>query len=553
MDLKSSNNKGGSQSPLEFNKKAIITASVIVGVLLLVGVSYGVYYKMNNTVKQSINQVNGNTNQILPSTNTNSNTLVNDVSIWQTFSDTTLGFEVKYPKEWGLQRVNSQTGANDSSGKTVILWSNNNYADFIPLVGEKLKEGIYSFSIRYNDTTRSDYANDPEVKTLSSESITVAGVTGTKDKFQGPYGEWTTVYLKRGEIIYSLNLADKNKEQKELSDKILSNFKFTNTVVDTSDWKTYKNTKNGFEFKYPTSWVVSESDIKTNEKATSLEVNFTLNNSAVFHISVGATAKNLDTIENEWRHNQEVELVENTTFQNLPALRVLFKGGTQSPPGEAYYFIKENKLYALSFNPESFDTIGNAQAKAALDTFVFTSVAVDTSDWKTYQDAKNGFEIKYPKNFIYREEETSSYAIGAFFTGQEDSSPVKVSATLELPDSVYPNTNFHSAIVTLASAPAITTLSQCQNFMSNGKEKILQNKAVINNTTFYQGETGGAAAGTAFHNKINHAFHNGTCFEVGLTLVSSDIGLYPDTYKEVNKDEVWNTLENIFSTFTFIK
>lgn len=414
MDLKSSNKKGGSQSPLEFNKKAIITASVIVGVLLVVGVSYGVYYKMSGTSKKADKQTTKtNTNQA-SSTNTNTSK-TQDTSGWKTCNNKSFGYQVNYPADWkiflGSGGPSAMEPVSGCEGQNIVVFASQDI--FGPL--------SQASALKFLEIDISDQERLNETIYKGSETL---------DEYFGK----NPLILKNNPIIKESTI---NGER----------------AVWLSD--------------FPSPWIM------------------------FFH-------------------------------------------------NDSFFWVKGKNI-----SPELLDDF--------LSNFKFTNTAVGTSDWKTYQNTENGFEIKYPKNFIYREEETSSYAIGAFFTGQEDSSPVKVSATLELPDSVYPNTNFHSAIVTLASAPAITTLSQCQNFMSNGKEKILQNKAVINNTTFYQGETGGAAAGTAFHNKINHAFHNGTCFEVGLTLVSSDIGLYPDTYKEVNKDEVWNTLENIFSTFTFIK
>lgn len=46
-----------------------------------------------------------------------------------------------------------------------------------------------------------------------------------------------------------------------LIDKMILTFKFIDqTEVDTSDWKIYRNEEYGFEFKYPTNWLLKEQD-----------------------------------------------------------------------------------------------------------------------------------------------------------------------------------------------------------------------------------------------------------------------------------------------------
>lgn len=179
----------------------------------------------------------------------------------------------------------------------------------------------------------------------------------------------------------------------------------------------------------------------------------------------------------------------------------------------------------------------------------------NAADWKTYRDNANGFEFKYPPAFTVYKGDMPDYSIGSFLKEHlsvGSSAMVNVSAAISR--NSYPYTNFQAASVAIAFDPTIANISECRQFMKQGTLQNMSETKTVNGTTFYTDTAGGAAAGTLTTTKVYHALHNETCYEVDLTLITSNIGNYPaGTVEAVDETAVWNTLENILTTFKFTK
>lgn len=225
MDLKPLNNKGESLSPLESNKKAIIIASVIVGVLLLGGISYGVYYKVSNTSKQVENKVtNTNNSQVLPSNDTNISK-TSDTSDWQTYKNDSFGFEIQYPKTYTFYTVK----------------------DGVFTIKSPAQKGGYDMNIQVNqDSSLNNLSLDQiinnKVKSISikeQQKTTFAGQTAYEGVSTGMVNEYILI-SKKGNNVYELLLNTGNKdslaENKAALDinqkQIINTFKFINSTLE---------------------------------------------------------------------------------------------------------------------------------------------------------------------------------------------------------------------------------------------------------------------------------------------------------------------------------
>ncbi|MFH1207872.1 MAG: hypothetical protein V1668_04760 [Patescibacteria group bacterium] len=179
----------------------------------------------NGTNQNANTNSNGNSNTN-SATSGNTNATV-DTTGWKTYLNQQLGFTMQYPGGWVTQIVDKNSGTGKADGELVKFWSKPNYQDLLPKETEWTPTNeLYYFIVNYNDTGRADLLTDQETKLLSTSAITVDGIQGTKDVFRGVYGDWTTVYLQKNGITYSLMLPDRNNDQKNIADTILLTFKF---------------------------------------------------------------------------------------------------------------------------------------------------------------------------------------------------------------------------------------------------------------------------------------------------------------------------------------
>ena len=179
----------------------------------------------------------------------------------------------------------------------------------------------------------------------------------------------------------------------------------------TADWETYNNSDYNFSFKYPLEWQLSESPSEylniiitpdpSDEKGfppIQISIDSTTDNAGK-HISFSTIQDAVDHYSQDFDENTLLE--ESFAISGKQAIKV--SGQLKGPgPGQrsrlGYTFVQlANKVLVIQLGDLNSEPILNQ----ILSTFKFTEASnVDTSDWKTYENSKFGFTVKYPPNWI---------------------------------------------------------------------------------------------------------------------------------------------------------
>lgn len=161
----------------------------------------------------------------------------NEIFSWEVYNNQIHNFEIKYPKDWMLQK---EVGVPPA---TVVgrRWDDNGYCSMNLLIVEN----------NIDSSAEIDWYRKNGYK---EEAYSIAGMSGTKfSKFpvenNGPVA---VIYFKNtSDRIDMIASADKYQECAKIFDGIISSFKFLDSKDETANWKTYKDEKTGAEFKYP--------------------------------------------------------------------------------------------------------------------------------------------------------------------------------------------------------------------------------------------------------------------------------------------------------------
>jgi|SRR3989344_3152754 len=151
----------------------------------------------------------------------------------------------------------------------------------------------------------------------------------------------------------------------------------------------------------------------------------------------------------------------------------------------------------------------------------------------TYQNSEYGFQISYEKNYL----PDDSGAGANYFKN-----PGQTAVSISIPKALYPDTNFSSALATVA----------VQTESSQGPCERATVTKTINGVVFHESETDGAALGTRYQTRLYRTFKDGNCYEISLTLGTANMGNFePGAVGEVDDGNVWQRLTAIAETFKF--
>jgi hypothetical protein len=166
---------------------------------------------------------------------------------------------------------------------------------------------------------------------------------------------------------------------------------------------------------------------------------------------------------------------------------------------------------------------------------------IDTSAWKVYRNEKYGFEMRYPEDFIIQTD------IPVIFI--EDS----IISFKLVNDKYYKGTNLAEASLAVGVREGREALASCFKVEPfSGYE--YKGEELINGITFHKYLKWEGATGHLYEVTSYRTIHRDICFEGGLFIHSRSIGAFePGAVSEFNKKEVLAKLNQVFSTFKFLK
>lgn len=293
---------------------------------------------------------------------------------WKTYTNNAYNYEIRYPVDWYIS--DNKFAAKGSESKTISNYENPDQYTQTSLdqqapakPSDFIAAGI-SVEIT-NDSLDKFCVTNEAVKVLKRTEQTINGtnfILCDEITMDHPSGiEIIRRIFKNDNKIYNLSYVKKGIVSEDTLNKILATFKFTNTVTDeTADWKTYKNTENNFEIKYPLGWKTNQANVNQVEFYNSENPK----NDYLFRIDV---VKNLNKSLNVWlKDNIQDANVENQSVSvaGIEALKFISLPSTQAPGNIEYCFIKNNVGYILT---TAYIDTSNGIGEKILSTFKFTN------------------------------------------------------------------------------------------------------------------------------------------------------------------------------------
>ncbi len=180
----------------------------------------------------------------------------------------------------------------------------------------------------------------------------------------------------------------------------------TTVTGTTSDWKTYKNSQYGFEFKYPSDWAVGDFDGQitisppnhSGDFGSALVIQSSKNNLLISQLCGSKKNNDFNTIEGIYcgpqYSGQSTKNINGTNWEILPHDYASFP-----PAGSITYdTVYKNRLYSIHNLSLTLDE--EKGLDQILSTFKFTTpTSNSTTNWQTYSDPAIGLTFQYPADF----------------------------------------------------------------------------------------------------------------------------------------------------------
>ncbi|MCK5332251.1 hypothetical protein KAJ41_00105 [Candidatus Parcubacteria bacterium] len=178
---------------------------------------------------------------------------------------------------------------------------------------------------------------------------------------------------------------------------------------ETVDWKTYRNEEYNYEFKYPDNLLIDEEVSKNHVYLWTKEQFAIFKNGEITDSILWVTSDSLNdlSLENYIKTKKtEISEKEYLNFNNLEILRIYEQGYGKGT--NIYYIASEEEVVIIGTVLDKKNTV----ISQILTTFEFIEKE-ELTDWKTYRNEEVGFEFKYPKDYMRKNEEMTNFAIGS--------------------------------------------------------------------------------------------------------------------------------------------
>lgn len=173
--------------------------------------------------------------------------------------------------------------------------------------------------------------------------------------------------------------------------------------------------------------------------------------------------------------------------------------------------------------------------------------------WKVWKDGSYdrtrdvtiGYQVGYPRDFdVYRGDQASG--------GYLNAPRVKIS----FPQDAFltPKTNYGEAFMTVSVSSTPSAVKDCYKnpIPAPGSDPTLSTDAKVNGIDFKTGHLVDVGAGQIYDTDLYRTMHEGSCYEVALTVHTGNIHNYPDgTVTEFDKSRATSILDKMLGTFTF--
>ena len=218
---------------------------VIIGIIVVVILVVGAIIYQNSTKTETHNYATHQTNQIVPAPL--------PLSDWQTYISESANFQIKYPEGWETAVYGALPG------NIIVEFAPKNFK-----AQTKLAVGPISITEhRFQSKGLNSYLN--QFKTSDIKEILINNIPAKEVNGEYFHATFHGIYIELPNSQNFLEIVDNIKNEiganrlssevaaslDNIFDQMLSTFKFTDSQVDTSEWKIYHNDKYGFEIKYP--------------------------------------------------------------------------------------------------------------------------------------------------------------------------------------------------------------------------------------------------------------------------------------------------------------
>src|SRR5215472_6875033 len=168
--------------------------------------------------------------------------------------------------------------------------------------------------------------------------------------------------------------------------------------------------------------------------------------------------------------------------------------------------------------------------------------------WRASGNKTYGFSLSYSEDFTLLGEadlrEESNFA----------NSNGSISLTsVEIPDHIYPGSNFRGGYFTVMVNPNLSNAPACSQFGYAAPDSV--SSRVVRGIRYWQSVDGEGAAGSAYTYYYLHTFQNGLCYEFKLEMAAANTGAYdlPCSIRLLSEQNKTDLLDSFLSRITFFR
>jgi hypothetical protein len=258
-----------------------------------------------------------------------------ETASWETYTNQIYNFEIKYPKDWMLQKEVGHPPATIISYR----WEDTNYCSFNILIVSNNTDNFFSAEpdwYRQNGYTE--------------ESYTVAGMPAIKfSKFPVEDSRPAAViyFNNNSDRIDMVTSLDKYETCTKIFSQMLSTLKFLNETVS---WQTYQNKDGGYSFEYPKEWNAATNKYNSKNALFGPGATSESGYGGVEYIGTLSSGQSLKTFVKEFNLGIESGSISETATtingQNV-IINILPKASTEPTETKSVSFEKNGKVFNM--------------------------------------------------------------------------------------------------------------------------------------------------------------------------------------------------------------